>query len=133
MNKTTLDVKTGSRTQFLDITGKVSKAVESSGVEEGICYLFVPHTTAGLTINENGDPNVVRDMLVGLDSIAPQEGNYLHSEGNSPAHIKSSILGQQKTVLIEGGRPVLGTWQSIYFCEFDGPRQRKLIIKVAKT
>jgi secondary thiamine-phosphate synthase enzyme len=119
-----LSVKSRSRTEFIDITAEVNGAVAESGVSEGICVVFVPHTTAGITINENADPAVVRDILMELNKVVPFDDGYAHVEGNSAAHIKSSMMGFSCTVLIEGGRPCLGTWQGIYFCEFDGPRSR---------
>ncbi len=121
-----LRVKTASRTQMLDITGRVQEAVKESGVQDGVCTVFIPHTTAGVTINENADPSVVSDILRELNKVIPFEDAYEHSEGNSAAHIKSSLFGCSCTVLVEGGQLSLGTWQGIYFCEFDGPRSRKV-------
>ncbi len=123
-------VSTGSRSELLDITAEVQKAVGSSGVEEGTCLVFVPHTTAAVTINEGADPAVRRDIESELDKIIPWNDGYAHAEGNSAAHIKTSLVGSSEIVLIAGGRLVLGTWQSIYFCEFDGPRNRKVYVKV---
>ena len=125
----TLTVPTKSRTEFVDITADVQEAVGRTGIEEGICLVYVPHTTAGVTINENADPAVVRDMLHEIDKIVPFEDGYLHAEGNSAAHIKSSVMGCSCTVPVSGGRLVLGTWQAIYFCEFDGPRTRKVMVR----
>lgn len=122
----TLNVRTGARTEFVDITAKVREAVARSGVTDGLCLVHVPHTTAAVTINENADPAVVRDMLKELNKIVPFEDDYAHSEGNSAAHVKSSMIGCSLTVPITGGRPALGTWQGIYFCEFDGPRSRQV-------
>lgn len=121
-------VRTGQTEHFIDITAEVQDAVRALKCTDGICLVYTPHTTAGITINENADPSVVRDMLYGLDKIVPRSG-YHHSEGNSPAHIKSSLLGCSEQVVVEKGRLALGTWQGIYFCEFDGPRSRTVIVK----
>ena len=126
----TLTVRTGSRTEFLDLTGQIQAAVRESGIQEGLCHLFVPHTTAAVTINENADPSVKADILMVLNQIISDKESYRHLEGNSPAHIKASLIGPQLTLLVSGGRLVLGTWQGIYFCEFDGPRTRRLHLKV---
>ena len=126
----TIDLKTRERTQLVDITAEVERAVSHSGVKEGTVRIFTPHTTAGLTINENADPTVVEDMLMELNKIVPINDGYRHLEGNSAAHIKSSLFGVSLSVFITGGRLLLGTWQSLYFCEFDGPRQRKVLVKV---
>lgn len=117
----------------MDITPVVQEAVEKTGVKDGICFIFVPHTTAAITINENADPSVVQDMVMELNKIIPFEDRYHHLEGNSPAHIKASLLGSSKVVFVESGRLVLGTWQGVFFCEFDGPRNRKVYVKVMKT
>ena len=114
---------------FIDITGQVRKIVASGNVQNGLCQIFVPHTTAGVTINENADPDVVTDMLAALGKIVP-DLHYRHSEGNSPAHVKSSLVGCSITVPISEGRLCLGTWQGIYFCEFDGPRSRKVWVQL---
>ncbi len=126
----TLTVRTGSRTEFLDLTGRVQAAVQESGVQEGLCHLFVPHTTAAVTINENADPSVKADILMVMNQVISDREAYGHLEGNSPAHIKSSLFGPQLTLLVSSGRLVLGTWQGVYFCEFDGPRTRRLHLKV---
>ncbi len=126
----TISVKTKSRTQFLDITSEIHNAVRASGVKNGICVVYVPHTTAAITINENADPSVSADIQMELNKRIPFEDGYSHSEGNSAAHIKSSLVGCSETVLVEGGSLVLGTWQGIYFCEFDGPRTRRVHIAV---
>lgn len=123
-------VKTRRQCELLDITPQVESIVKKSGVKSGICYVFVPHTTAGIIINENADPDVVRDIIMELDKIVPLKDNYLHAEGNSAAHIKSSIVGCSREVIIEEGRLQLGTWQSLFFCEFDGPRNRSVWVKV---
>ena len=123
-------ISTGSRAQFLDITGRVKDELSESNVKSGICYLYMPHTTAGLTINENADPDVTIDLIDGLERMVPADGNYRHAEGNSDAHLKASLMGFSLTIPVIDGRLALGTWQGIYFCEFDGPRQRKLLIGV---
>ena len=125
-----LSIKTRSRVEFQNITRAVQEVVDSSRIESGVCYLFVPHTTAAVTLNEQADPSVVEDITEQLETIVPQHGNYHHSEGNSPAHIKSSLLGSSEMVLVDDGRLVLGTWQGIFFCEFDGPRSRSLLVKI---
>lgn len=127
-----LAVQTYGRNQLLNITGEVERIVSDSGVKEGTVRIFTMHTTAGLTINENADPSVVGDILMELDKIVPLNDNYRHTEGNSAAHIKSSLFGASLTVFITGGRLLLGTWQGLYFCEFDGPRQRKVLVKVVE-
>ena len=121
-----ITVKTTARTQLIDITGKIRQAVDDSGVHDGMCLIFVPHTTAGVTINENADPDVKTDIETILDRMVPWEGGYRHMEGNSAAHVKSTLVGASELVAIEGGKMVLGTWQGICFCEFDGPRTRKV-------
>lgn len=126
----TLTVNTRSRTEFLDLTGQIQTYVQESGVQEGWCHLFVPHTTAAVTINENADPSVRADILMVLNKIISDQEAYRHLEGNSPAHIKASLIGPQLILMVSKGRMVLGTWQGIYFCEFDGPRSRKLHLKV---
>ncbi len=127
----TIAVRTGSRDQFVDITAEVADAVAESGVDDGVATVFIPHTTAGVTINENADPSVVTDMLAALEVAVPwRQGFYRHNEGNSAAHVKSSMVGCSQEVLVAGGRLLLGTWQGIYFCEFDGPRSRQAIIAV---
>lgn len=112
------------------ITGLVSRAVSKSGVKEGICVIFCPHTTAGITINENADPDVKSDMLNGLSKAYPDRAEFRHSEGNSAAHLKASAMGSSTTVILNNGKPLLGTWQDIYFCEFDGPRSRRFYVKI---
>jgi len=121
-----IDIRTSQRSEFIDITGKIEKIVTTSRISEGTCYIFTPHTTAGLTINENADPSVKKDILNTLNAIVPKNGRYAHAEGNSDAHIKASLVGGEKTVFIEDGRLKLGTWQGIFFCEFDGPRRREV-------
>ena len=126
----TYDVPTSSRAQMVDITGKIREEVKRSGISEGICVVYVPHTTAGITINENADPSVQSDLGEALDRLVPWEGPYRHTEGNSAAHVKSTLVGCSKTIPVEGGSLLLGTWQGIYFCEFDGPRTRKCHVEV---
>jgi len=125
-----LTVKTKSRTELIDITSDVQKTVRSSSVTDGLCMLYVPHTTAAITINESADPSVKADILMILNEIVPWEAKYRHLEGNSPAHVKSTLVGASELVAIENGRLVLGTWQGIFFCEFDGPRTRKVHISI---
>ena len=132
MKPITLRVKTTSHTQMLDITRLVQDAVTDSGVKSGICTIFIPHTTAAVTINENADPDVVRDFTMEINKIVPWEDGYHHMEGNSAAHLKSSLIGFSEQVIIEDGRLVLGVWQGIYFCEYDGPRTRKVIVKITE-
>ncbi|GIW49078.1 MAG: hypothetical protein KatS3mg079_554 [Caloramator sp.] len=123
-------LKTSKTEEFINITNFVREAVEKSGVKDGLAVVFIPHTTAGVTINENADPDVVRDMIVTLDKVYPVKGDYWHMEGNSHAHIKASLMGSSCSVIIENGDLKLGTWQGIYFCEFDGPRTRKFYVKI---
>jgi secondary thiamine-phosphate synthase enzyme len=127
-----LEVRTEKRNHFVDVTSKIQKVIAESGTVEGSVELFVPHTTAAITINENADPSVKSDILSYLEKLIPQNGRFSHAEGNSDAHIKSSLVGPRLSLFISGGRLVLGTWQGIYFCEFDGPRNRKLIVKVIR-
>ena len=126
----TLSLRTKHRTELVDITGEIQELVRQSGVTEGVCHIFQAHTTAGLTINENADPSVQSDILMVLNKIISDKEPYRHLEGNSPAHIKASLVGPQLTLLVSGGRLVLGTWQGIFFCEFDGPRSRRLHLKI---
>lgn len=125
-----IQIKTGRKVEFLDITARVEAAIKKCGITSGVCHVFIPHTTAGVTINENADPNVIRDIIRELDKFVPLEDNYSHAEGNSAAHIKSSLMGCSQQVLIEDGRLLLGTWQSLFFCEFDGPRSRSVWVEV---
>src|SRR5512143_3593188 len=126
----TLNVRSKAKTEFIDITDEVTATIKESGTKNGICYLCVPHTTAAITINEGADPSVKRDVLTTLNRLIPFEGDYQHLEGNSAAHVKSTVIGVSLFVLLEDGKPLLGTWQSIYFCEFDGPRHRRVLIRV---
>ena len=132
MKWTQIDVPTGARIQVLDITGIVAAELAKTGVKTGICYVYMPHTTAGLTINENADPDVGRDILAGLARLVPATGDYRHAEGNSDAHLKASLMGFSVMVPVIDGRLALGTWQAIYFCEFDGPRHRRLLVGVTE-
>jgi secondary thiamine-phosphate synthase enzyme len=125
-----ISVETHSRFEMIDITASVQKAAGEEKIEKGICLVYTPHTTAAITINENADPDVPRDILAALDRAVPFSANYRHAEGNSAAHVKSSLVGASELVIIENGRLVLGTWQSIFFCEFDGPRTRKVLISI---
>jgi secondary thiamine-phosphate synthase enzyme len=125
-----INVSTRSRTELVDITSQVQGVVAESGVRDGVCHVYVPHTTAGVTINENADPSVREDILMELNKTIPLQDNYKHLEGNAAAHIKATIVGSSETVLVEGGRLVLGTWQGLFFCEFDGPRSRRVLIKI---
>jgi len=125
-----IKVQTNSRSEIIDITSLVQVAISENKVKKGVCIIFIPHTTAAVTINENADPDVPRDIITALEMVFPQNSHYRHMEGNSPAHVKSSLVGASVTVLIEAGRLVLGTWQSIFFCEFDGPRSRKVFLSI---
>jgi len=130
MSLFSFSVKTSKREEFLNITDKVNEQVRNSGIKNGLCIIYIPHTTAAVIINESADPDVVRDIIKRLSTIIPGNGDYAHSEGNSDAHIKSSIIGNSRTVIIENGRLLLGTWEGIFFCEFDGPRTRKVFLKI---
>lgn len=125
-----IEIQTRSREEFVDITGEVHKVVTESGVKEGICYLFVPHTTAGITFNETWDPSVKKDIAEILRKIAPPSFHYHHTEGNADAHIKTTIVGNSAFVFVSDGKLILGTWQGIYLAEFDGPRSRRVLIHV---
>jgi secondary thiamine-phosphate synthase enzyme len=125
-----VNIATDSRVQFVEITAAVRAKVLESGVKNGVCYVFIPHTTAGITINENADPDVIRDITRILERLVPESGDYRHREGNSDAHLKAALLGSSVTLPIMDGRLGLGTWQGIYFCEFDGPRNRSFKIGV---
>lgn len=127
------DVKTGSRDDFIDITDQVQKCVNSAKVMDGVCMVFVKHTTAGVTINENADPAVRTDLKAIFNKMIPWEDGYHHMEGNSAAHMKTTLTGSSEMIPVENGRLILGTWQSIFFCEFDGPRRRKVVVKVLKS
>ena len=124
------DVQTGSKEAFVDITGQVEEEVRKSGLKSGACVVYVPHTTAAVTINENADPSVRQDVLMTLRKSAPDSLPYAHMEGNSPGHVKSSLVGASITIPVEDGQLVLGTWQGIFFCEFDGPRRRHVYVQL---
>ncbi len=126
----TFGVKSGQHTAMIDITREVKNIVRESGIKSGICVVYIPHTTAGITINENADPDVIRDFLMEMNKLIPLSDGYHHIEGNSAAHIKSSMMGFSQPIIIEEGRLLMGTWQGIYFLEFDGPRIRKIYVKI---
>lgn len=128
-----IQVRTHARTEMIDITSRIQDVVRESGIESGICTVFVPHTTAGITINENADPDVVTDMLFALDKTLPDRLEFRHFEGNTTAHLKASYVGSSATVIVKNGKPLLGRWQGIYFCEFDGPRIRTYFIKTLSS
>ncbi len=132
MKSRQISIKTRGRTDFVDMTGEIESIVAESGVESGICTIYVHHTTAGVTINENADPSVRSDMIDVLDRLVPWKGGYAHAEGNSAAHVKASLMGSSVAVPIDGGRLALGTWQGLYFCDFDGPRTRKATVKIVE-
>jgi secondary thiamine-phosphate synthase enzyme len=125
-----MEVRTRQRSEMIDMTAQVQERVALSGVKNGLCHVWVPHTTAGITVNENADPAVRRDILAALDRLVPRDGDYRHSEGNSDGHIKSALCGHGVTLLVESGALVLGTWQGVFLCEFDGPRRRNVLVKV---
>jgi secondary thiamine-phosphate synthase enzyme len=125
-----LSVKTSTRTELIDITSRIAEQVKKSGIRAGLCMLYVPHTTGAVTINESADPSVRSDILMVLNQIVPWEANYQHLEGNSPAHVKATLVGASELLAIENGALVLGTWQGIFFCEFDGPRTRKIHVRM---
>ncbi len=126
-------VQTNSHTQLINIDQLVQKAINESSIQDGLCVVFIPHTTAGVTINENADPSVISDLLKEMNKVIPFSDDYKHSEGNSAAHIKSSLVGCSCSLIIESGSAKLGTWQSVFFCEFDGPRRRKVWLKIIET
>ncbi len=125
-----LNVKSSRRTEFIDITAQVQEEITEAGMESGVCYVYVPHTTAGVTINEGADPSVQEDMLSILSRLVPQNPKYRHAEGNSDAHVKSSMIGASLSVPVHEGKLILGTWQAIFFAEFDGPRHRRVALKL---
>lgn len=126
-----IELATRSRAQFVDVTRQVAEELTKSNVKSGMCYVYVPHTTAGITINENADPDVVTDLINTLEKLVPVHGNYRHAEGNSDAHLKASMMGFSQLIPVIDGRLALGTWQGIYFCEFDGPRKRKMLMGIS--
>jgi len=125
-----ISINTFKRNKLIDITGKIKNIVKQSKIKQGICVIYCPHTTAAITINESADPDVQRDIITNLSKLIPKNGDYQHSEGNSDAHIKSSLVGASETLIIKDNNLILGTWQNIYFAEFDGPRQRKVIVNI---
>jgi secondary thiamine-phosphate synthase enzyme len=127
-----INIKTKSRNESVDITSDIQTVIDESGIKNGVCYVYVPHTTAGVTINEGADPSVARDIQNTLSKLVPHSGHYLHTEGNSDAHIKSTIAGSSQVIVIGEGKLLLGTWQSVFFCEFDGPRHRRVTVKIMK-
>ena len=128
----TLRVRTERRTQLLDVTGLVERVVQASKVVSGMCYVYVPHTTAGVTINEHADPDVASDLEGVFDRLVPQSGRYQHSEGNSDSHAKATLVGSSQIIFVEDGRLALGRWQGVFLCEFDGPRERRVYVKVVQ-
>lgn len=126
-------VQTKARAQMVDVTGEVRAAVAESGVSQGTCLVYSPHTTAGITINEGADPDVAADILSQLDRLVPWSGPYRHTEGNAAAHVKATLVGASRSLPVEQGRLVLGTWQAIFFCEFDGPRSRRVVVEVVPS
>ena len=130
MSTQEIQIKTTTRNELVDITPQVEKVVKESGVAEGICVLAVPHTTAAVTVNENADPSVKADIITKLSELAPAGDRYSHMEGNADAHIKATLVGPSETLLVQGGRLSLGTWQGVFFCEFDGPRTRRVLVRV---
>ncbi len=128
----TFQVRTSAQTEFVNITRSVQEAVRKMGVKDGVCIVFVPHTTAAVTINENADPSVPHDIIMELNKIVPFKDSYRHLEGNAPAHIKASLVGCSEIIMVESGKLVLGTWQGVFFCEFDGPRSRNVHVTVMK-
>lgn len=127
-----IPVRTRKRNELVDITSIIRGLIDESGVNEGICHIFVPHTTAAVTINEKADPDVATDISNTLERIIPAGWGYRHAEGNSDSHVKSSLVGASELVIITGGRPVLGTWQAVFFCEFDGPRSRHCVVRITE-
>lgn len=127
-----ISIKSSFKEQFIDITKLIQNIVDRVGLKDGLCVVYVPHTTAGITINEDADPDVIKDIERHLDKLVPDVGDYRHIEGNSPAHIKSSLVGHSLTILVENGKLLLGRWQGVFFCEFDGPRSRQVIVKLVK-
>jgi len=125
-----LEVRTSRRSELLDITALVEEVVRESGVEEGVCLLYVPHTTAAVTVNENADPSVVEDIVAKLSELIPAGARYRHTEGNADSHIKATVVGPSVMVPVSKGRLALGTWQGVFFCEFDGPRRRRVLVRV---
>ena len=127
---TTISIDSRQRVELLDITDQVRQAIRAGGIRDGLAVVYTPHTTAAITINENADPDLARDLVTALNKLVPFDDHYRHSEGNSAAHVKSTLVGASETLIVQGGAPVLGTWQGIYFCEFDGPRRRQVHVQV---
>lgn len=125
-----ITIHSTKREEFINLDSRIDEFITKAGVKEGLLTIFVPHTTAAITINENADPSVVKDIIYELGKLVPYRDNYQHHEGNSDAHIKASMLGPEQTLIVSGGKPLLGTWQSVYFCEFDGPRTRRVILRI---
>lgn len=128
----TLRIRTTARIEFRDITRELQEAVRETNVQSGVCDVFVPHTTAGITVNEHADPSVVEDIGTRLDALVPQDCDYRHAEGNAPAHVKASLIGSSQNLLVDEQQLRLGTWQGVFFCEFDGPRDRQVLVKVTQ-
>ena len=127
-----ISIHSHHRAELIKLDAHVEKAIEESSVEDGICHIFVPHTTAGVTINEGADPDVAKDFVDRLAALVPHQAGYAHAEGNADSHIKAALVGSSATLFVKDGKPLLGTWQSVFFCEFDGPRRRRVLIRVAK-
>ena len=130
MTTTSISVRTSRQVEMVDITGRVRELVQQSGVTDGLCIVYVPHTTAGVLINEGADPDVMTDLIAALDRMVPEAASYRHIEGNSPAHVKAVLVGSSATVILAGGHLRLGTWQAIFFAEFDGPRHREVLVQI---
>ena len=130
---TTFTIDSHQRVELIDITAEVRAAIRSSGIAEGLAVVYTPHTTAAVTINENADPDVARDLITALNQLVPFDNRYRHVEGNSAAHVKSSLVGVSEMLIVQGGTPLLGTWQGVYFCEFDGPRRRQVHVRVISS
>jgi secondary thiamine-phosphate synthase enzyme len=128
-----IEINTKTKTDLIDITSDIDKIIRESKIKDGICFLFTPHTTGGLTLNENADPSVRKDILMELNKNVPFQDGYHHTEGNASAHIKTTLVGSSQVLFIESGKLVLGTWQGIFFCEFDGPRRRTILVKISET
>ncbi len=133
MKSSTITVSTRAKTEMIDITRDIKSEIDKAGFSDGICMVYVPHTTAAVTINESADPDVKADIVMIMNRIVPWDAEYKHSEGNSPAHVKATLVGESVTIAVSGGEPVLGTWQGIFFCEFDGPRNRRVHINFIKS
>jgi len=126
-----IEVKTQTKEELIDITARIQEEISASGIKNGLCLVYIPHTTAGVTVNENADPSVKEDLLMTMKKIVPESLPFKHLEGNSPAHVKASLVGSSINLIVEEGRLSLGTWQGVFFCEFDGPRKRKVFIKTS--